>query len=177
LLKKAGADYVFAPSVDEMYPDHFEFSVHEKNISKILDGEHRPGHFEGMLTVVLKLLNISRASHAYFGEKDFQQLELVKSMAAAFFLKTHIVGCPTIRTEQGLALSSRNQRLSTEDLEKANHFPRILKKSLGISAIRQELSSEGFEVDYVESWKGRKLAAVRIGEVRLIDNMEMGASV
>jgi pantoate--beta-alanine ligase len=174
LLKAAGVDYVFAPLAEDMYPDAFRFRVNENDVSKILDGQHRPGHFEGMLTVVLKLLNIASAQRAYFGEKDFQQLELVKEMAAAFFLKTSIVSCATERASDGLALSSRNDRLSLEDRKRAHLFPKILKQNKSPDQLRLELLNEGFEVDYVEEWRGRRLGAVRVGQVRLIDNVSLG---
>src|SRR4029434_1281807 len=95
LLDAAGVDFVLLPRADEMYADGFRYRVSETELSTILEGAQRPGHFAGMLTVVLKLLNIASAERAYFGEKDWQQLHLVRGMAEAFFLKTAIVACPT----------------------------------------------------------------------------------
>ena len=125
LLSTLAIDYLLLPKASEIYADHYELQVSETNISTVLEGEHRPGHFTGMLTVVLKLLNLARATKAYFGEKDFQQLLLIQKMAAAFFLPTTIVACPTLRADDGLALSSRNARLSEADREKAADFPRL----------------------------------------------------
>src|SRR5262249_29466052 len=107
LLEAAGVDFVLLPGAGDMYVDGFRYRVSEPEVSTILEGEHRPGHFGGMLTVVLKLLNIAAAERAYFGEKDWQQLSLVRGMADAFFLPTAIVACPTVRESTGLALSSR----------------------------------------------------------------------
>ncbi len=91
-----------------MYHDQYQVQMQEMELSRLLEGEFRPGHFSGMLTVVLKLLNLAQAERAYFGEKDFQQLMLIKKMVAALFLPVDIIGCPTVRAEDGLALSSRN---------------------------------------------------------------------
>ena len=118
LLDKAGNDYVFFPDAAAMYADNYEVRVSETTLSSELEGEFRPGHFGGMLTVVMKLLNIIQPTRAYFGEKDYQQLLLVKKMAASLFMPVDIVACPTVRAQSGLALSSRNSRL-TEDQQAA----------------------------------------------------------
>ena len=122
-----------------------------------------------MLTVVLKLLNLANAHKAYFGEKDFQQLQLVQQMAQDFFLHTQIVACPTLRESDGLAMSSRNQRLTPEQRAQASQFPQLLQSQ----DAAHQLEKAGFAVDYVEEWRGRRLGAVRLGEVRLIDNLEV----
>ena len=162
---KLKVDYVLAPNPAQMYPNGYHYKVTEDEISKILEGAHRPGHFDGMLTVVLKLLNLAQADKAYFGEKDFQQLELIKGLQQEFFLNTEIIACPTQRDPDGLAMSSRNIRLKNR--EKAALFPQLLKHPNA----RQELEKAGFEVDYVENWRGRTLGAVKIDNVRLIDNL------
>lgn len=167
LEKLAHVDYVLAPNAQQMYPHGYHYKVSEDEVSKILEGAHRPGHFDGMLTVVLKLLNLAGADKAYFGEKDFQQLELVKGMASEFFLDTEIIGCPTQRDADGLAMSSRNTRLSPRARETAAKFPALLKQP----DARAQLEKAGFEVDYIENWKGRTLGAVRLENVRLIDNL------
>jgi pantoate--beta-alanine ligase len=164
-LSKLKVDYVLAPNPAQMYPNGYHYKVTEDEISKILEGAHRPGHFDGMLTVVLKLLNLAQADKAYFGEKDFQQLELIKGLQQEFFLNTEIIACPTQRDPDGLAMSSRNIRLKNR--EKAALFPQLLKHPNA----RQELEKAGFEVDYVENWRGRTLGAVKIDNVRLIDNL------
>lgn len=161
------ADYVLAPQAQQMYPHGYHYKVTEDEVSKILEGAHRPGHFDGMLTVVLKLLNLARADKAYFGEKDFQQLQLVQGMVAEFFLETEIVPCPTQRESDGLAMSSRNARLSPQAREQARLFPALLNQP----DAKAELEKAGFEVDYIEKWKGRTLGAVRLDNVRLIDNL------
>lgn len=173
LLEAAGVDYILYPDEPAMYPDKYEVQVLEKTISKELEGEFRPGHFEGMLTVVLKLLNIAQADKAYFGEKDFQQLTLVKKMVEAFFIPTEIVPCPTIRQEDGLALSSRNGRLSPEQRKQATEISRLLKSSLSDEEVMKKLAESGFRPEYVATKWGRRLAAAWLGDVRLIDNVPL----
>lgn len=165
------ADYVLAPSAAQMYPHGYHYKVSEDEVSKLLEGAHRPGHFDGMLTVVLKLLNLAQAHKAYFGEKDFQQLQLVQGMVSEFFLNTLIVPCPTVREPDGLAMSSRNRRLSPEDRETAAEFPHILKTAPDVAQAKKQLEQEGFAVDYVQEWRGRRLGAVRLNNLRLIDNL------
>lgn len=173
LLGEAGVDFVLYPDEPAMYPDKYDVQVIEKTISKELEGEFRPGHFEGMLTVVLKLLNIAQADRAYFGEKDFQQLTLVKKMVEAFFVPTEIIPCPTIRQEDGLALSSRNGRLSPEQRKQAVEISRLLKSSLSDDEIMKKLAEAGFRPEYVATKWGRRLAAAWLGDVRLIDNIPL----
>lgn len=167
LEKLQHIDYVLAPNAQQMYPHGYHYKVSEDEVSKILEGAHRPGHFDGMLTVVLKLLNLARAHKAYFGEKDFQQLQLVQGMVNDFFVDTEIVACPTQRDPDGLAMSSRNVRLSPEGRETAAKFPQLLQHPDAKALLQQA----GFEVDYIEKWKGRTLGAVRLENVRLIDNL------
>ena len=171
LMGAAGVDVVFAPSVAEMYPNGTRYTVEEKEFSRELCGAHRPGHFTGVLTVVMKLLQIADAERAYFGEKDFQQLELVRGMVRAFFLRTEIVGCPTVREPDGLALSSRNARLSPAERTLAPQFHAALVSAPTADAARTQLASAGFAVDYVEDRHERRLGAVRLGKTRLIDNV------
>jgi pantoate--beta-alanine ligase len=173
LLKEAGVDYLFLPDAAEIYHDHFEVQVSEQVISQVLEGEFRPGHFPGMLTVVLKLFNITAPMRAYFGEKDYQQLLLIQKMTAALFLPIEIVPCKTLRAEDGLALSSRNGRLNAAQRQKAAVFAKLLHSDLTVAEIRKNLAAEGFKVEYVEEQWGRRLAAVWLDEVRLIDNKEL----
>jgi len=163
--------YVLAPTAAEMYPQGYRYRVHEEVDSTRLCGAHRPGHFDGMLTVVLKLLGLAQATRAYFGEKDFQQLELVRGMVEEFFLPVEIVACPTVREEDGLAMSSRNRRLSVAERKLAARFPEVLRSAPSCAAALEELRTLGFVPDYVEEWRGRRLGAVRLGDVRLIDNL------
>lgn len=173
LLEDAGIDYLFLPETKEIYQDQYEVMVKETILSQTLEGEFRPGHFDGMLTVVLKLFHLVQPTRAYFGEKDYQQLLLVKKMVDALFLSVDIIGCPTIRDSQGLALSSRNSRLNSDELQKAIFFAKCLQSDKSNAEIKQMLLENGFRVDYVETAWGRRLAAVWVGDVRLIDNVSI----
>lgn len=174
IARKAKVDFIIAPSFEALYPDNYTYKVQETEISVLMEGKSRPGHFEGMLTIVLKLLVVAKASRAYFGEKDYQQFQLIRGLAAAFFLDTEIIACPTVRDENGVALSSRNSRLSPQEYLKAIHFPEILSTGGSPEAVVQRLSDFGFEVDYIEEAFGRRFGTVRVGGVRLIDNFKIG---
>jgi pantoate--beta-alanine ligase len=173
LLKDAQCDCVLAPSYEQIYPDQYHYGVKETNQSQMLCGTARPGHFDGVLTVVLKLFNLVHPTRAYFGEKDYQQAMLIRGMVDAFFLPTQIVTCPIVRAEDGLALSSRNVNLTPEERKVAPLFYRTLRRKLPLHEIRSSLKDLGFKVDYVEDHWGRRLAAVHLGNVRLIDNVEI----
>jgi pantoate--beta-alanine ligase len=173
MLKKLKADYLFYPDYKEIYSDNYRYTVSENDLSKILCGAFRPGHFDGVLTVIMKLLNIIRPNCAYFGEKDFQQFKLIEGMAQAFFLDMEIIPCPTLREDDGLAMSSRNTLLSPEERIFALNFPRILKSNKTNDKIKTKLESLGFRVDYIEDYAGRRLGAVHVGKVRLIDNVKL----
>ncbi|HYF98027.1 MAG TPA: pantoate--beta-alanine ligase [Coxiellaceae bacterium] len=173
LLSDLGVDYLLLPEAGEMYPDQYSLQVSELELSATLEGEYRPGHFNGMLTVVLKLLNLVQSHKAYFGEKDYQQYLLIKKMAAAFFMNTEIVACPTLRAADGLALSSRNVRLTEEQRKQAALFPKILQESATAEFAHQALVAAGFAVDYVADQWNRRLSAVWLDEVRLIDNVKI----
>ncbi len=168
----AGADIVFHPRSEDIYNDDYRFRVTESEFSRELEGAHRKGHFDGVLTVVLKLLNIVSADRAYFGEKDWQQLKLVRDMAAAFFHPTEIVACPIIREPDGLAMSSRNIHLNKEERRLAPEFHLILTGGSSTGEMERKLGDRGFVVDYVERRGDRIVGAVRLGKVRLIDNVE-----
>ena len=167
------ADHVLAPWPGDLYPDAYRYRVTENELSRREEGAHRPGHFDGVLTVVLKLLNLVQPDRTYFGEKDWQQLQLVRDMAQALFLSGEIVACPTVREPDGLALSSRNRRLSETGRARAAAFPRLLRESPDASVAVQALTQEGFEVDYIEERDGIRLGAVRLEGVRLIDNVRL----
>jgi len=172
LLESAGIDYLFAPTYQVMYPDDYKYKVIETDFSKTLCGAKRPGHFDGVLTVVMKLFNIIRPTNAYFGEKDFQQFKLLKGMIEAFFLDINIIPCPIVREENGLAISSRNRKLSKEGLEKAPKLHEILVMKNSIEEKEKLLSEAGFTVDYVTEMDGRLYAAAFLEGVRLIDNVD-----
>jgi pantoate--beta-alanine ligase len=174
LLQAEGTDFVLVPAAPDLYPDGYRYRVTETERSRELEGAFRPGHFDAVLTVVLKLLQIAAADRAYFGEKDWQQLTLVQGMARAFFLPTAIIACPTVRESSGLAMSSRNRRLSEEDRRKAPDLHRVLSSASTADEAERDLLADGFSVDYVEDREARRLAAVRLGNVRLIDNVPLG---
>lgn len=170
---KNKVDVVFAPSFQLMYPDDFRYKVIETDFSKLLCGKDRPGHFDGVLTVVMKLFMLCQPTRAYFGEKDFQQLSLIRGMTEAFFLDLEIIPVTTVREQDGLAMSSRNTRLSKEQRQQAPKIYEALRKSHSDQEAAEALQKEGFVVDYVIDRKGRRFAAAKLGEVRLIDNVEI----
>lgn len=173
LLKQEGVDYLFMPQYDELYPDNYRYKINENELSRRFCGAHRPGHFDGVLSVVMKLFNIVDPHRAYFGEKDYQQLELIQGMVEAFFMKVEIVPCPIVREKDGLALSSRNLRLSESERKQAPQFHEALTSTDSTEEAIELLKTHGFDVDYVEDLKNRRLAAIRLGEVRLIDNVPL----
>jgi len=198
LLTDAGIDLLYAPSANEIYPAGV--TLKEPAVGSIgerFEGEIRPGHFAGMLKVVSRLFDLARPDAAYFGEKDFQQLALVKQMvseqiAGGYREPMRVIGCPTIRDDSGLALSSRNVRLSEKELEIARTIGKALlagkaagpKASDVIAAAKGELSGEA-RLEYlelvnpatfekVEASPGLLIIAARVGETRLIDNLMIG---
>jgi pantoate--beta-alanine ligase len=173
LAEEEGVDYLFAPPVDEIYPPGFQTWVDVEQLSKPLEGAFRPGHFRGVATVCLKLFNIARARRAYFGQKDAQQVAVVKRMVRDLDLDLEIRVLPTVREQDGLALSSRNVHLSPGERLAAAALPRALEA-------RDASLLNGLAVDYFEEadFEPRVLAAaVRVGKTRLIDNvvLEEGA--
>ena len=173
LAAEAGADFVIAPTHRAIYGDDYRYRVSEHDLGQALEGSHRPGHFDGVLTVVLKLLNLVRPTRAYFGEKDYQQYLLVRGMAEAFFLDTEIIACPTVRAADGLALSSRNALLSPDARGLAPRFAELLARAEPPEVVRRLLEDAGFEVDYVSDIDGRRYGAVHLDGVRLIDNLRL----
>jgi pantoate--beta-alanine ligase len=158
---------LYAPAAEEVYPPGFETWVEVERLGAMLEGEHRPGHFRGVATVCLKLFNLVRPRRAYFGQKDAQQVAVVRRMVRDLAVPVEIRMVPTVRDADGLALSSRNAYLSAEERERALALPRAL-------AARDHGLLDGLEVDYFEEadFEPRVLAAaVRIGKARLIDNV------
>lgn len=200
LLAEHGCDLLWAPPVEVMYPEGFATNVSVTGVSEGLDGAARPGHFDGVATVVTKLFNQTRADAAYFGEKDFQQLAVIRRFVADLDMAIEIVGVPTQRDDDGLALSSRNIYLDEEQRAKAVALPRALgvaARSIArgddpegaLAEARGALVAAGFDVDYValadaetlvESPAAdrprRLLAAARMGTTRLIDNVAVEAT-
>ncbi len=172
-LRSLGVEYLFLPSYEALYPDGYTYSIEEHEISRRFCGASRPGHFTGVLTVVMKLLLLTGADRAYFGEKDWQQYRLIEGMCEAFFLDTKIIPAPLIREASGLALSSRNMLLSEEDRALAPSFHAILSSGKSVEQIISDLEQAGFIVDYVQQWEDRLLGAVMLSHVRLIDNVRI----
>ncbi|MGB4205256.1 MAG: pantoate--beta-alanine ligase [Bacteroidales bacterium] len=197
MLEKAGCHLVFIPSVNEMYGEKEKTVYDFGHLDKILEGEFRPGHFNGVAIVVKKLFDIVTPHKAYFGEKDYQQLAIVKQLVRMHDIPVEIVPCPTMREPSGLAMSSRNERLSLEEKEIATILYRTLKQTVEKTseltpeecenwAIQQINAAPGMSVEYfsivdaetmlpVKKWhEGQQVVAcvaAFIGEVRLIDNM------
>jgi len=172
-LKNTGVNAVFIPNFKDIYPDNYAYQIHEKFLSKQYCGAHRNGHFDGVLTVVMKLFNLVIPDKAYFGEKDYQQLTLINNMVMAFFMNIKIISCPIVRENDGLAMSSRNLRLTPEQRKVAPKLFQTLNQNLSCDQIALKLTELGFKVDYVEKLDNRLLAAVYLGEIRLIDNLEI----
>ena len=199
-LEKAGCDHVFIPSTEEMYPNGApDLDTNLGQIEKILEGKFRPGHFKGVAIVVKKLFEIIDPNDAYFGKKDYQQLLIIRQLVSAFNMPVKIHGCPIIREPDGLAMSSRNLRLTIGERQMASHIYQTLcrakektghlpVKDLKQWAIKKINSNPQFRVEYfeivdkndlhfIETWKekGNALAvtAVFLGDVRLIDNIEL----
>ena len=201
-LRREGADLVFAPSAAEMYPPGFSASVDAGAIAERLEGASRPGHFRGVATVVCKLLAIARPDNAYFGQKDAQQLLVIRRVNADLNLGANIVAMPTVRDPDGLALSSRNARLSADARQSALALPRALRLAESLyadgardaNAMRALMAATlnaapGVAMEYVSVADAQTLAeldvidsdrpalaslAARVGGVRLIDNAVLG---
>lgn len=194
MLANAGVDLLWMPPVEVMYPESFASIVSVAGVSEVLDGAHRPGHFDGVATIVAKLFNQVQPQVALFGEKDWQQLAVIRQMVADLDMPVEIIGVPTQREDDGLALSSRNAYLMPEDRTRAVALPRALGAAeraiseggdpeAALNQARETLTASGFEIDYValadaetlgEPKPGRPLrllAAARIGGTRLIDNI------
>lgn len=196
LLSQIETDYVFAPSPSAMYPNGFEANVHVGGVTKLLEGKFRPTHFDGVCTVVLKLMNICRADIAYFGQKDYQQVAVVKKMVRDLNVPVQIAMQPIIREKDGLAMSSRNRYLSPDERQQALVLNKSLEKAeemikageREVSKIYDEMrkiiaTAPSSQIDYLHIGDPTTLLemeriagdvvileAVRIGSTRLIDN-------
>lgn len=177
LLRSTGVDYCLLPDRQAIYADNYRYQLDEKQLANTMEGQHRPGHFTGVLTVVMKLFNLVQPHRAYFGEKDYQQLELIRGMVSAFFMDIDVIACPTIREISGLAFSSRNNRLTTEQRELANQFAQVFHQNDSCQQIITELKARNIGVEYIEDQDGRRFAAVNIGGIRLIDNYALTVSL
>jgi pantoate--beta-alanine ligase len=173
LAEEAGVDLLFAPPVEELYPPGYQTWVEVERASRGLEGEHRPGHFRGVATICLKLFEIVRPRRAYFGQKDAQQVEVVRALVRDLHLDLELRVLPTVRDADGLALSSRNALLSAEERRRALALPRALATK---DPERARELLRGLDVDYVEVAPFDPpvlAAAVRVGSVRLIDNVPL----
>lgn len=198
LLEPAGCDYVFAPSVEEMYPEPdtrtFDFGL----VSAVMEGARRPGHFNGVAQIVSKLFYAVEPDNAYFGEKDFQQIAVIRAMVEQLNIPVKIIACPILREADGLALSSRNVRLTSEQRQKAPLIARTLKESTTFAREKsvQEVIDyvvntinadpvmrveyyeivDGYTLESIQNWSDTTYPigciTVYCGEVRLIDNMK-----
>ena len=199
-LKTGGCDLVWLPTPDDLFPAGFATTVSVKGVSELWEGEHRPGHFDGVATIVAKLLIATLPDIALFGEKDFQQLALIRRLTADLGLPIEILGVPTVRDADGLALSSRNALLTADERERALALPKALQRARDaissgneveavLTEARTALRDAGFDpVDYVAlvdaltleplakaSGDMRIIAAATIGSTRLIDNFAVPA--
>jgi len=175
VARAAGVDVLFAPTAAELYPAGYQTWVEVTELGAILEGEHRPGHFRGVATVCLKLFTIVRPDVAYFGQKDAQQVEVLRRLIADLHLELELAVVPTVRDPDGLALSSRNARLSDEERARALALPRALA-TLDPETARTILEDAGLVVEYVVLAPFAPpvlAAAVRAGETRLIDNIPL----
>ena len=173
LAEKLGIDFILIFNKKDLYPDDYKYQIKNTSpIGQIMEGEMRPGHFDGMLSIVLKMHCLTLPHKSYFGEKDYQQYKLIKEMLNAYLLNTEVIGCPIIRNKNNLALSSRNNRLNQKDLKLAEKFPEILSNfNLNNDQVKQELIKHNFKVDYVYNYDNRRFGAVFLNDVRLIDNL------
>lgn len=198
LLESAGCDYVFAPSVEEMYPEPDTRTFDFGTVSQVMEGACRPGHFNGVAQIVSKLFYAVEPDNAYFGEKDFQQIAVIRAMVKQLDIPVEIQACPILREADGLALSSRNTRLTAEQRQKAPLIARTLKESITFAAgksVRETIdyvvntihTDPVMRVEYYEIVDGHTLEAIQdwaetdypvgcitvyCGEVRLIDNIK-----
>ena len=198
LLDACGASFVFAPSVEEIYPEpdtrHFSYAP----LDTVMEGAFRPGHFNGVCQIVSKLFDIVKPDRAYFGEKDFQQLAIIREMVKQMKFPLEIVGCPIMREADGLALSSRNSRLNDEERKNALNISKTLFESRNFAASHSGAETKqfveeainqapGLRLEYFELVDGRTLQSIQnwddtdyavgcitvfCGEVRLIDNIK-----
>jgi pantoate--beta-alanine ligase len=196
-LRDSGCDLVFMPAAQEMYPEKNTVKYEFDHLDKVMEGEFRPGHFNGVAVVVKKLFDIIQPHNAYFGEKDFQQLAIIKALVKMIRIPVEIIPCPTLREPSGLAMSSRNERLSPEDRETAsviyktmcqakNKVPAMAPAEIEAWVKQEIIAANGMRMEYfnlvdaetllpVQEWKAgqavRGCLAAYIGGVRLIDNI------
>ena len=195
-LSSVGCDIIYIPTLDNIYPEGFDLTINVPKLSSVLCGKKRPGHFEGVSTIVAKLLLQSGADYAVFGEKDYQQLLIIKSLVKNLDIPCHVLPIETIRDENGLAISSRNQYLSIANKNIANNINKIMKSAVNdyknedikstITFVKNSLINSGIKnIDYIEirdnnnlnvinnndKSNARLFIAIYINDTRLIDNI------
>ncbi len=196
-LKSIGCDILFAPSAEEMYPEEEKTVYDFSNLDKVMEGKHRPGHFNGVAIVVKKLFDIIQPDKAYFGEKDFQQLVIIQTLVKQLNLSVEIIPCPIVREKDGLAMSSRNERLSPDErkiapiIYKTLQFVKNNYSNFSLEEINKHVTSEinsnpGMKLEYFEIIDKQSLLPVKnladsnnfiacialfLGKIRLIDNI------
>ena len=199
LCARAGVDVIYAPTPEVMYPEGFQTTVSLKRVTRGMEGDHRPGHFDGVSTVVLKLFNVVQPNLAAFGEKDYQQLRVVQCMVQDLDLPVEVVGLPTVREDGGLAMSSRNRHLSHQERQQALCLYRGLSRARDLAqagerqaaalveAARAEIQQESaVRLEYLEVFDAQSLEpvsrlegparmalAAQVGRTRLIDNLAL----
>lgn len=177
MAEQCGVDFILLPTKEQLYPVGTYTKITSTHpITARLEGKYRPGHLDGVLTIVMKLLALVKPTRAYFGEKDYQQAFLVDQLVKDYFLEVDIIRCPTVREKSGMPCSSRNNRLSTEEVCLAERFfKRFIKAgSDDIDELKRYANELGMEVEYIESYNSRLFSAIQIGKIRIIDNKPLG---
>jgi pantoate--beta-alanine ligase len=170
IAEKQNVDVLFVPNHEEMYPNSFSSTISAGPIAAHMEGLHRPGHFDGVATVVVKLLNAVTPDIAYFGLKDFQQLAVIRTVVRDLNLKCHIIGVPTVRNESGLALSSRNSRLSPESLTQAPSVYAVLLE-MATQARERETTTTALKAHFTSAMK--PFSAAKIEYIEIVDSVTL----
>jgi pantoate--beta-alanine ligase len=197
MLESVGCDYLFAPTASEIYPVPDQTVYELGSVAEVLEGKHRPGHFNGVASVVKKLFEVVLPHRAYFGLKDYQQYLVIRKLVENYDLGVEVIGCPIVRSEKGLAMSSRNELLANTEAEHALVLNQSLKRAQALieegnspekveHTISEDLSSKGVDLEYFEIRNAEDLSkpdsssqslvalvAARFGKIRLIDNMNL----
>lgn len=174
LLEKLNVNYLLLPDKKAIYPQGNSIYLNiVDELATILEGQYRPGHLNGVLTVVMKLLLLVRPQRLYLGEKDYQQYRLIDKMVTSYFIPTQVVMCPTVRTPCGLAYSSRNNRLSESEQKLAQKFAQLLQQCQpnSLDETARAIEALGIKLEYLDYYNERLFAAAYIGHTRLIDNI------
>lgn len=175
LARQLNVDYVITPDIESMYPDGNQiYFVTDHSFSTIMEGRYRPEHFNGVLTIVMKLLQLIRANKIYCGEKDYQQYFLVSELIKKYFVQTEIMLCPTVRESSGLPFSSRNMKLSTHERQLIETFYEFFYRHRphALIEIKEKITALKMQCDYFEIHDDHLFFALKIGSIRIIDNFK-----